>query len=183
MPSRTRLLALVASLSAANAALRVALAGGPPNVKPTAFLIIITGVVAGPLPGLAVGWLSIVISDLATPLGAGPWTIVTSAGMALAGLLAGFLWYRSESIGRLSMAVGGYLIAMLYDMGTSITFAIIYGYPLLASVLGLYVPFIMGGLSPYPFGFAHELTTAILCGTIGPSLTQQIRKIYQRASG
>lgn len=183
MPSRTRLLALVASLSAANAALRVALAGGPPNVKPTAFLIMIAGVVAGPLPGLAVGWLSIVISDLATPLGAGPWTVVTSAGMALVGLLAGFLWYHSDSIGRLSMAVGGYLLAMLYDVGTSITFAMIYGYPLLASVLGLYVPFIMGGLSPYPFGFAHELTTAILCGTIGPSLTHQIKKVYQRASG
>ena len=180
MPSRTRLLALVASLSAANAAFRIALAGGPPNVKPTAFLIIIAGVVAGPIPGLVVGWLSMVISDLA--LGAGPWTIETSTGMALVGLLAGIFWYRSGSIGRLKMAIGGYILAMLFDIGTSVADALIYGYPWWTSVLGLYVPFILSGFSPYPFGFAHEFTTAMLCATIGPSLVRQIRKVYQRVS-
>jgi energy-coupling factor transport system substrate-specific component len=182
MASRTRLLALVASLSAANAALRVGLAGGPPNVKPTAFLTIIAGVVAGPIPGLVVGWLSIVISDLATPLGAGPWTIETSTGMALVGLLAGVFWFHSENISRLKMAIGGYLVTMLFDVATSIADALLYGYPWWTSVLGLYVPFILSGFSPYPFGFVHELTTAVLCATIGPSLTRQIRKVYQRAS-
>jgi energy-coupling factor transport system substrate-specific component len=183
LPSRTRLLALVASFSAANAAFRIGLAWGPPNVKPTAFLIIIAGVVAGPLPGFVVGWLSMTISDLATPFGAGPWTIETSAGMAVVGLLAGVLWHRSGSMSRLRMAVGGYLLTMLFDVGTAIVDAIIYHFPLWISVLGLYVPFIMTGLSPYPFGFVHELTTAVLCGTIGPSLISQIRKVYQRASG
>jgi energy-coupling factor transport system substrate-specific component len=178
LPSRTRLLALIASFSAANVAFRVALAWGPPNVKPTAFLIIIAGVVAGPLPGFVVGWLSMTISDLV--FGAGPWTIETSAGMAVVGLLAGFLWHRSSILGRLRMAVGGYLLAMLFDIGTAIADALLYHYPWWTSVMGLYVPFITGGLTPYPFGFAHELTTAVLCGTIGPSIVAQIRKIYQR---
>jgi len=182
MPSRTRLLALVASLSAANAAFRIALAWGPPNVKPTAFLIIIAGVVAGPLAGMVVGWLSMIISDLATPLGAGPWTIETSTGMAVVGLLAGLMWHRSDNISRLKMALGGYLLTVLFDIGTAFADSIIYQFPWWTMVLGLYVPFLMGGFSPYPFGFAHELTTAVLCGTIGPSLTNQIRKVYQRAS-
>jgi energy-coupling factor transport system substrate-specific component len=181
MPSRTRLLALLASFSAANAAFRIALAGGPPNVKPTAFLIIIAGVVAGPLPGFVVGWLSMTISDLS--LGAGPWTIETSAGMALVGLLAGLLWHRSVNINRLRMAVGGYALTMMFDLVTAIADAMIYHFPWVVSVLGLYVPFIMGGLSPYPFGFVHEITTAALCGTIGPSLIGQIRKVYQREDG
>jgi energy-coupling factor transport system substrate-specific component len=178
MPSKTRLLALIASFSAANAAFRIGLAGGPPNVKPTAFLIIIAGIVAGPVSGFVVGWLSMTISDLA--LGAGPWTLETSAGMAVVGLLAGLLWHRSAKINRVAMIVGGYLLALMYDLGTAIADSFIYHFPLIASVLGLYVPFITGGLSPWPFGFAHEITTAVLCGTIGPSLVSQIRKIYQR---
>jgi energy-coupling factor transport system substrate-specific component len=181
LPSKTRVLALVASFSAANAAFRIALVGGPPNVKPTAFLIILAGAAAGPLPGLVVGWLSMTISDLA--LGPGPWTIETSAGMAVVGLLAGLLWYRSSNIGRLRMAIGGYLLTVLFDIGTALVDSTIYHYPWEVAVLGLYVPFIMGGLSPYPFGFVHELTTALLCATIGPSLISQIRKMYQRSSG
>ena len=128
------------------------------------------------------GWLSMTISDLATPLGAGPWTIETSAGMGVVGLLAGILWHRGDKIGRNKMAVGGYLLTMLFDLGTAIVDATIYHYPLLAAVLGMYVPFIMGGLSPYPFGFAHELTTAVLCATIGPSLVRQIRRVYPKGA-
>lgn len=178
MANRTRLLALVAALSAANAALRVGLAWGPPNVKPTVFLVIIGGVVAGPVPGFIIGWLSMTISDIATPLGAGYWTIETSALMAVVGLFSGVLWHRSSNISRIRMAVGGYLLAVLFDIGTAIVDSVVYSYPLMASIMGLYVPFLSGGLSPYPFGLALELTTAVLCGTIGPSLIAQIRKVY-----
>jgi hypothetical protein len=41
------------------------------------------------------------------------------------------------------------------------------------------VAFMPGNQSPYPFGLVHELTTAILLGTIGPSLIRQVRKIYR----
>jgi hypothetical protein len=123
------------------------------------------------------------VSDLATPMGAGPWTIVTSAGMAIVGLIAGVLWHRSNDVGRLTIVVGGYLLAVLFDIATSVALAVIYSYPWITSILGLYVPFITGSLSPYPFGFAHEITTAVLCGTIGPSLARQIRKVYPGATG
>lgn len=178
MASRTRLLAMIAALSAANVAFRIALAGGPPNVKPTTFLIIVGGVVAGPLAGFLIGWLSMTISDLASPFGAGPWTVETSAAMAVVGLLAGLLWHRSTDINRVRFVLGGFLLTMLFDLATAVVDSFVYSYPLIASVMGLYVPFIMGGLSPYPFGLAHELTTAVLCGTIGPSLISRIRKLY-----
>lgn len=176
MANRTRLLALIASLSAANAAFRIALAGSwLPNVKPTVFLVIVAGVVAGPIPGFVVGWLSMTISDLV--LGPGLWTIETSSGMAFVGLLAGLLWHRSKDLGRLRMAVGGYLLTMLFDIGTVIVDTFMYNVPWWTLILGLYVPFMMGGW--WPFGFALELTTAVLCGTIGPSLVAQIRKVCQ----
>jgi energy-coupling factor transport system substrate-specific component len=178
LPSKTRLLALVASLSAANVAFRFALAWGPPNVKPIAFFVIVGGVVGGPLAGFAVGWLSMTLSDLTSPYGPGVWTLETSSCMAIVGLLAGLLWHYTRSLSRWKMAVGGYLLTMLFDLGTSVIDALLFSYPWVGAVLALYVPFLTGGVSPYPFGLAHELTTAILLGAIGPSLIVRIRKIY-----
>jgi uncharacterized membrane protein len=175
--NKTRLLALVAALSATNVAFRAALAGGPPNIKPIAFLVIVAGVIGGPISGFAVGWLSMTLSDFV--FGAGIWTIETSGGMAVVGLLAGLLWHHASSFNRWKMALGGFLLTMLFDVGTSVVDALIFNYPWWSSLLALYVPFISGGVSPYPFGPAHELTTAVLLGTIGPSLIARIRKVYQ----
>ena len=178
MASKTKTLTLIAALSAANVAFRFALAGGPPNVKPVAFLVIVAGIVGGPVSGFAVGWLSMTVSDLAA-FGAGIWTIETSSGMALIGLLAGFLWHRVAVPNRWKMALGGLLLTVIYDVGTSLVDALLFSYPVWPAVLGLYVPFLAGSISPYPFGLLHELTTTILLGTIGPSLIAQIRKVYR----
>jgi hypothetical protein len=157
----------------------LALAGGPPNIKPTAFLTIVAGVIGGAVAGFAVGWLSMTISDIFTPSGPGPWTIETSAGMAVVGLIGALLWHHANSFKRWKLAVGGFLLAMVFDIGTSIIDAIFFGYPWVGAILSLYVPFLSGGVSGYPFGLAHELTTAILMAAIGPSLIARIRRVYQ----
>jgi hypothetical protein len=174
--NRTKTIAFVAAFSAANAAFRVLLASGPPNVKPTAFLVIVSGIVGGPIAGAAVGWLSMTLSDLY--LGPGVWTLETSTGMAVVGLLAGLLWQRSPRLSRKGLAVGGFLLTMVFDVGTSIADAIIFQYSVWIALAGLYVPFMMTGLSPYPFGWVDELTTATLLGLMGPSLVSRIRKFY-----
>lgn len=176
MASRTKTIAFVAALSAANAAFRVVLVGGPPNVKPTVFLVVIGGIIGGPLAGVAVGGLSMTLSDLY--FGAGIWTIETSSWMAVVGLLAGLLWHKSNRLNRWIMALGGFLITVVFDVGTSITDAVLFHYPVWASIAGLYVPFLVPGASPYPFGFADELTTVILMSLMGPSLVSRIRKFY-----
>ncbi len=177
MTNNVRLLTLIACLSAANVGLRIVMSGGPPNVKPTAFLVIFAGVVGGPIAGFAVGWLSMMVSDLVW-LGAGVWTIGTSAGMAIVGFAAALLWHRKSSLNGWRMALGGFLLVLMFDVGTSIGFAFLYSYPWWTAVLNLF-PFISGGVSPYPFGLAHELTTAVLLGVMGPSLITRVRKIYQ----
>lgn len=180
MVKETKFLALVACLSAANVAFRIALTGGPPNVKPTAFLVIVGGIIGGPAAGSIVGWLSMVLSDLY--FGAGVWTIETSVGMAVVGLLAGLLWHQANPLVRWKLALGGFLLTMLFDIGTSVVDALLFNYPWWTSVLALYVPFISGGVSPYPFGLAHELTTAALLAMIGPTLITQTRKFFPNSN-
>ena len=145
-------------------------------MKPTAFLVMISGIIGGSLSGVAVGWLSMNLSDLY--FGAGIWTIETSAWMAVVGLLAGLLWHRSNRLNRWFMAFGGFVITMIFDIGTSISDALLFHYPVWASIAGLYVPFLITGVSPYPFGFVNEITTAILMSLMGPSLVSRIRKFY-----
>lgn len=179
MPSRTGTLALIACLSACNVAFRLVLAGGPPNIKPTVFLVIVGGVVGGPLAGFGVGFLSMTLSDFTSPFGAGVWTMETSTCMAVIGLIAGLVWNKSLSFNRWRLTVAGFILTSFFDVATSVIDALLYGYHWLSVVLALYVPFMPGNLSPYPFGFVHELTTAVLLGTIGPSLIRQVRKVYR----
>ncbi len=89
------------------------------------------------------------------------------------------LWHHADRLSRWKMAVGGFLLTMIFDIGTSIVDAILFAYPWWIAVLDLYIPFISGGVTPYPFGLAHELTTAVLLGAIGPSLIARVRKVYQ----
>jgi uncharacterized membrane protein len=142
-------------------------------------LTIVAGVVGGPAAGLAVGFLSMTISDFLTPFGPGPWTVETSTGMAVVGLIGGWLWYRARSFNRWKLAVGGFLLAMLFDIGTSIADSLIFNYSWIGAIANLYLPIPSGGVIGYPFGLADELTTAILLTALGPPLISRIRKVYR----
>jgi hypothetical protein len=165
----------MASLTGLNVAARLVLAGGPPNVKPVAFLCTTAGIVDGPVSGFVVGLMTMLISDIY--FGAGYWTIINSACMALVGLLAGLLWYRRASITRIELAVGGFLLTAIYDVATSVIPAWIFGYNWWIAVLLLYAPFLTGFGVLYPFGFVHELTTAVLMVAIGPTLISRVSQL------
>ena len=111
-------------------------------------------------------------------LGPGVWTLETSAGMAIVGFLAGLLSQKSLHLKRRGLMVEGFLLTVFFDVSTSVADAIIFHYPILVALAGLYVPFMMTGLSPYPFGWVDELTTAMLLGLIGPSLVSRIGRLY-----
>ncbi len=171
-------LALIATLVACNVALRVALAGGPPNVKPVAFLSIFAGILDGPVSGLFVGYLTILVSDSYFGFDAG--TVLRASLMGFVGLFGGLIWHSKERLRRWELAVGGFLLTAMFDIGTSVYESVLYGVPLWLSLLALYLPF-LGGLGVfYPFGFAHEVTTAILMMTLGPSLVARTRNLLPR---
>ena len=139
--SRTSQLALAATLSAASIASRIALAGGPPNVKPVAFFVVIAGALAGARVGGLTGFASMLGSDVY--FGIGPWTQATSTTMAVVGILSGFLLY-SRAVGRLRLAVIGFLLTAFYDVATSLYDVVIFKVPLWAALAGLYLPLFLG---------------------------------------
>ena len=163
----------MASLTGLNVAARVVLAGGPPNVKPVAFLCLTAGAIGGPVTGFVVGFMSMLISDIY--FGAGYWTIISAVSMGVIAFLAGLFWKRRARIARTELAVGGFLLTAIYDVATSVIPARIFGYSWWVAILMLYVPFVAGFGVPYPFGFVHELTTAVLMGAIGPTLVGRVR--------
>ena len=119
------------------------------------------------------------LSDIASPFGVGLWTIETSVCMATIGLIAGLVWGKSLTFNRWQLAFGGLLLTIIYDVASAMMDALLYGYPWITSVLTLYIPFVAGGPSPYPFGLAHEITTSMLLLSGGPALIRQIRKTYR----
>jgi hypothetical protein len=166
----------MASLTALNVAARIVLAGGPPNVKPVAFLCLTAGIIGGPLAGFLVGAMTIFISDIY--FGAGYWTFTNSASMGFIGLLAGLLWSGRTNVRRTELVVGGFLLTAIYDVATSMILGpLTFGYSWWVALLGLYAPFLTGYAVFYPFGFVHELTTAVLMAAIGPTLIGRIRQL------
>ena len=144
-------------------------------MKPVAFLCLTSGIIGGPATGFVVGLMSMLISDIY--FGAGYWTIIDSASMGLIAFLAGLLWNRRASMKRAELAVGGFLLTAIYDVATSVIPAWIFGYSWWIAILMLYVPFLAGFGVVYPFGFVHELTTAVLMVAIGPAVISRVRQL------
>lgn len=168
----------MASLTGLNVAARIALAGGPPNVKPVAFLALTAGVIGGPLTGLVVGAMSMFVSDLY--FGGGFWTIINSASMGAIAFLAGLLWSRRAKVTRAELVIGGFLLTAIYDIASSVIPAWIFGYSWWVAIMLLYVPFLVGFGVMYPFGFVHEITTAVLMGAIGPTIIGRVRALFNQ---
>jgi energy-coupling factor transport system substrate-specific component len=166
----------MASLTGLNVAARIVLAGGPPNVKPVAFLCLTAGIIGGPVTGFLVGAMTMLISDIF--IGAGYWTLINSASMGLIGLIAALLWNRRTNIRRTELIVGGFLLTAIYDVATSLILGpLTFGYSWWIAILGLYAPFLTGYAVVYPFGFVHELTTAVLMASIGPAVISRVRQL------
>ena len=167
---------MLACLISALSVTRIALAGGPPNVKPVAFLSIVSGMIGGAVFGFATGFLGMASSDLF--FGVGPWTLVTSCCMGMVGFLGGVFAHFDIGSSRVRLGILGFALTALYDLSTSILLAWFFSYSWWLSILLLYLPYV-GGLA-YPFGLVHELTTAILLSLAGPPLIRQSRRFITR---
>jgi len=101
--------------------------------------------------------------------------------MGAIAFLAGLLWNRRGRIARIELVAGGFLLTAIYDVASSVIPAWIFGYSWWVAILLLYVPFLAGFGVLYPFGFVHEVTTAILMGAIGPTLIGRIRVLINQS--
>ena len=120
----SRLIALIAALTALAVAGRLALAPIP-NVVATTDIVLITGYALGAAPGFAVGALAAVVSNIW--LGQGPWTPWQMAGWGLVGIGgAAVAQLTGRELGRIGLAaacgIAGLAYGALLDFSVMVTY-------------------------------------------------------------
>lgn len=112
-----------------------------PGFKPTAAVVILTGIYMGPESGFLCGSLAAIISNMA--FGQGPWTPFMMFAFGAGGLFAGLPGFRTLLKKRLPLAlygaVSGLCYSMIMDIWTVLSFdeswnLLRYGTALLASL-------------------------------------------------
>jgi energy-coupling factor transport system substrate-specific component len=110
--------AIIAMLSAASIALRVAFAALP-QVQPSTFIIITAGVVFGPRAGFMVGALTPLVSNFF--LGHGLWTPFQMFAWGAAGATGGLVAMMWPDIERRGIAVVGFIWGFLFGWITNLS--------------------------------------------------------------
>ncbi len=110
--------AIIAMLAAASIALRVAFAALP-QVQPSTFIIIATGVVYGPRSGFMVGALTPLVSNFF--LGHGLWTPFQMFAWGAAGATGGYVAMIWPDISRRGLAVLGFAWGFLFGWITNLS--------------------------------------------------------------
>jgi energy-coupling factor transport system substrate-specific component len=104
--------ALIAAMAAFATISRIALAAVP-QVKPTTFLVILTGWVFGPQSGFMVGAVTALASNVY--FGEGPWTPWQMVAWGMAGWVSGWLGKVWPRVGIWPLAMYSALWGFLYD--------------------------------------------------------------------
>ncbi len=168
----SRVVALVASLTALAVASRLVLAPIP-NVVGTTDVALLTGYSLGGPPGFMVGALAAPISNIW--LGQGPWTAWQMAGWGLAGVAgAGLAVVAGRSLGRFGLALAcaamGFAYGALLDLSVMVTYG---GEQSLDRFLAL-------SARGVPFNLAHAAGNFAIAFAAGPALVRMISRFRER---
>jgi len=168
----SRVVALVASLTALAVASRLVLAPIP-NVVGTTDVALLTGYALGGPPGFMVGALSAPISNIW--LGQGPWTPWQMAGWGLAGLMgAGLAIVAGRRLGRLGLALACALMGLVYGALLDLSVMVTYGGE---QSLDRYLALSARGV---PFNAAHATGNFAIAFAAGPALVRMISRFRER---
>ncbi len=166
-----KLIAMIASLSAIATGGRVLFAVIP-NVQPATFVIAVSGVVFGPLPGFMVGSTTAVVSNIF--LGQGPWTIWQMLAWGLCGLVSGLLGrgrlMKNRFVFAIYCAIWGFLFGWIMN---------------LYFVLGFIKPltfksFFLAYSSSVGFDALHALGNFVFAYGFGLAFMEMLRKYKSR---
>ena len=168
----SRVVALVASLTALAVASRLVLAPIP-NVVGTTDVALLTGYALGGPPGFMVGALAAPISNIW--LGQGPWTVWQMAGWGLAGLAgAGLAVAAGRNLGRLALALACGAMGLLYGALLDLSVMVTYGGE---QSLDRYLALSARGV---PFNLAHAAGNFAIAFAAGPALVRMISRFRER---
>lgn len=108
----TKEIALIATLSTFAAVARAVFAAFP-NIKPTTFLVALSGLVFGPYEGFLVGSTAGFISNIF--LGQGPWTPWQMFSWGLVGAISGILGKRKKEFSAEAFSVICFFYGLLFN--------------------------------------------------------------------
>lgn len=108
----TKEIAIIATLSAFAALARVVFAPLP-NIKPTTFIVAISGYVFGPFEGFLVGSNAAFISNIF--MGQGPWTPWQMAAWGIVGAICGFLGKKQKQMDSIKFSILCFLFGFMFD--------------------------------------------------------------------
>ncbi len=163
----SRQVALISTFIAIAAVVRVGVDQVGDMVPGPAFAVVIklglsetlsfaAGFIYGPIVGFVTGFLIILLSDIASPYGAGVWTPFIGAIIGLLGLCAGVIrriWPRPTLLMMTASAVG---LTLLSEFLQNLWAAVMYGLPI--------IPTMVSGLPSLVTAMANNL---ILFPTVG----------------
>lgn len=162
------IVATLAALSVAGRCLFAAI----PNVKPSTFIIIITGYVFGPLSGFMVGATTALVSNIF--FGQGPWTIWQMLAWGLAGFVAGLLGPKKRIEGRWALALYCAAWGILFGWFMNMYFVLGFVHPAGWSA------FVTTCAASVWFDALHAAGNFIFAFLLGPTLVTMLRRYQAR---
>lgn len=141
-----------------------------PQIKPTAAIVILTGVSMGPESGFLSGALSMFISNCF--FGHGPWTLWQMVAMGTVGFLAGLLFEEKQPKTWHLMLYGGISVFLIYGALVDVS-------TIMLSGTGLEGALMIYGAA-LPFNFSHGLGTAVFLSLGSGRILRSIRRVQKK---
>ncbi|GLO66471.1 MULTISPECIES: ECF transporter S component [Oceanobacillus] len=133
-----------------------------PNVQPVTAIIIVCGVLLGPLSSIIVGLLTTFLSNML--LGMGIWTIWQMISWCMIGLISGLIGKYVTKIPLWFIVTFGIFSGYLYGFVISLT---------TYQVTGYFIPYYIAGL---PFDTAHAIGNGIFLLLLYPIVKQLLKE-------
>lgn len=147
-------IALIATLSTFAALGRVAFAPFP-NIKPTTFIVAISGLVFGPYEGFLIGATSAFISNIF--LGQGPWTPWQMFAWGSVGFISGIIGKRKKVMSPEAFSFICFLFGFMFDWIMNLWYVVGFIKPL--TWKGILLAYLTG----LTFDLAHAASSFIFC--------------------
>ena len=170
----THEIAFIASLGAFSGVSRLPFAALP-NIQPTTFLVIISGMVLGPLPGFMVGAIAALVSN--SFLGHGPFTIWQMLAWGLAGGVSGLLFYKKQLLPKPILAIYCFTWGFLFDYIMNAWHFLNFVFP------HTWQTFLAVYSASFFHDMAHGLSNAIFAFLFGKDLWLILNRYAKRLTG
>ena len=147
-------IALIATLSTFGAIGRVLFAPFP-NIKPTTFIVAISGLVFGPYEGFLIGSTTAFVSNIF--LGQGPWTPWQMLAWGLVGFFSGIIGGKKSHVSAEVFAIFCFFYGFMFDWIMDLWYVVGFIKPL--TLKSIFLAYLTG----ITFDLAHAASSFVFC--------------------